>query len=213
MIVLFDFDETLVSSKAAYHRAYLGAIERHLGTAAEDLFHEIWSSPATLPEVLRRQARDRAELVYRSFEEYYHHYQPTLTLYPSIVKMLESLRAGGARLGIVSLKPRRAGERELDLVGLRDYFEVVVWGDDVSRPKPEPDGCLKAIAELKSVGGSAVMCGDSPSDIKMGRAAGITTAAALWGEVHREALVAANPDYVFDCPEKLAETLLQRRNI
>ncbi len=213
MIVLFDFDETLVSSKAAYHRAYLRAIETHLGETAEDLFHEIWGSPATLPEVLHRQAKDRAELVYRSFEEYYHHYQPTLTLYPSIVKMLEILSTGGVRLGIVSLKPRRSGERELDLMGIRDYFEVVVWGDDVSRPKPEPDGCLKAIAELKAVGGSAVMCGDSPSDIRMGRAAGMSTAAALWGQVHKEMLMATNPDYVFDCPEELAETLLQRRNM
>lgn len=212
MIVLFDFDETLVNSKTAYHKAYLRAIERHLGEEAEDLFQEIWRSPATLPEILRRQARERAEVVYRSFEEYYHYYQPTLELYPSIVEMLERLRTGGARLGIVSLKPRRAGERELDLMGLRNYFEVVVWGDDVSRPKPEPDGCLKAMAELKAVG-SAVMCGDSPSDIAMGRAAGLTTVAALWGEAHREALMAASPDYAFDCPERLAETLLHRLNI
>lgn len=212
MIVLFDFDETLVNSKAAYHRAYLEAIGRHLGETAEDLFHEIWRSPTTLPEILRRQARDSAEMIHTTFEEYYHQYQPTLTLYPSILEMLEKLRSAGARLGIVSLKPRRAGERELDLMGLRDYFEAVVWGDDVKHPKPEPDGCLKAMAQLKAVKG-AVMCGDSPSDIAMGRAAGLTTAAVLWGEVHKEALIAAEPDYVFDCPKKLAETLLQRRNM
>jgi len=75
-----------------------------------------------------------------------------------------------------------------------------VWGDDVARPKPEPDGVLRALEEFGADPEATLVIGDSPADILMGRAAGVRTAAALWGGSTRERLLAAAPDLAIDSP-------------
>jgi pyrophosphatase PpaX len=40
-----------------------------------------------------------------------------------------------------------------------------------------------------------VFIGDSTHDMHAGRAAGVTTAAALWGPYHREQLESTTPDH------------------
>ncbi|MBL8149575.1 MAG: HAD-IA family hydrolase [Blastocatellia bacterium] len=204
--LLFDFDETLVSSKAAYYAAYKHALVAHLGDTVEDLFEDIWKRPQALKEFFKKQGRERAALIMESFEIYYYSQHHNLKTYPYIVEVLEKLRTAGISLGIVSLKPRRAGEKELDFCGLRHFFDVVIWGDDVEAPKPAPEGCFRALENLN--GKHAIMCGDSVSDIEMGKAAGILTVAALWGEVDRELLLATIPDYECEHPEQLIELVL-----
>jgi HAD superfamily hydrolase (TIGR01509 family) len=144
-----------------------------------------------------------------SFEEHYyanHHHH--LTPYEGIAELLGSLSDRGASIAIVSLKPRRAGECEIDFTGLRSMIDVSVWGDDVERPKPEPDGVIRAMAELGADPRSTLVIGDSPADIMMGRAAGTRTAAALWGGSNRELLFAASPDLALDAPGDLLGLLM-----
>jgi len=142
--------------------------------------------------------------MYASFEEhYYANHHQHLVAYDGIEMLLSKLREHGASVGIVSLKPRRAGTLELDIIGLRNLISLEVWGDDVEKPKPEPDGVLRAMADLGAEPGSTLVIGDSPSDILMGRAAGTRTAAAMWGGSSRERLLAANPDIALDSPADL----------
>ena len=142
--------------------------------------------------------------MYASFEEHYYatHHQH-LTAYDGIEELLSGLQSQGASVGIVSLKPRRAGDLELDFIGLRRLIGRAVWGDDVERPKPEPDGVLRAMADLGANPRSTLVIGDSPADILMGRAAGTQTAAALWGGSSRERLLEASPDMTLDEPGDL----------
>ena len=117
------------------------------------------------------------------------------------------MQARGARTGIVSLKPRRAGERELDITGLRSWIGSCVWGDDVRQPKPAPDGVLRALGEMEADPLSTLVIGDSPADIIMGRSAGTLTAAALWGGSSRDRLMAEAPDFALASPADLIKVL------
>ncbi len=47
------------------------------------------------------------------------------------------------------------------------------------------------------------MVGDAISDIRLGKLAGVRTAAVAWGYQSREALVAEAPDLVIDAPGQL----------
>jgi phosphoglycolate phosphatase-like HAD superfamily hydrolase len=47
--------------------------------------------------------------------------------------------------------------------------------------------------------------GDSPFDLRAGRAAGTRTAAVCWGACTRDALVAESPDYVLERLEELLD--------
>lgn len=204
---LFDFDGTLAYSELAYRAAFLHSIERHTGVLPNEIeFTDFWN--VTPHEVLRRYGEELLEEMYASFEEHYyatHHHH--LSAYQGIEELLSSLRRQGASVGIVSLKPRRAGELELDMIGLRALVGLAVWGDDVARPKPEPDGVLRALEEFGADAQATLVIGDSPSDILMGRAAGARTAAALWGGSTRERLLAAAPDLAIDSPGELLRAI------
>ena len=204
---LFDFDGTLAYSEHAYRVAFLHSIERHTGVLPNEVeFRDFWN--VTPHEVLRRYGEELLEEMFASFEEhYYATHHEHLIAYDGVEELLSSLHEQGASVGIVSLKPRRAGDLELDIIGLRRLIGFAVWGDDVERPKPEPDGVLRAMADLGADPRSTLVIGDSPADILMGRAAGTRTAAALWGGSSRERLFAASPDLALDAPGDLLSVI------
>jgi pyrophosphatase PpaX len=204
---IFDFDGTLAHSEPAYRDAFGHSIRTHTGLEISDReFSDFWNT--TPAEVLRRYSAEMLDEMLVTFEEHYyanhHHY---LAPYDGIRELLEFLINSGHPVGVVSLKPRRAGEIELDITGLRPLISLTVWGDDVERPKPEPDGVLRAIDELGATPARTLVIGDSPADIMMGRSAGARTAAALWGGASRERLIAERPDLALDLPGDLFSLL------
>jgi len=58
---------------------------------------------------------------------------------------------------------------------------VYLGGDSVARPKPAPDLARHAMTRLDVAPNEAVVVGDSPADLAMGRAAGARTIQVLWG--------------------------------
>ena len=204
---LFDFDGTLAYSEPAYRAAFLHSIERHTGVLPSEIeFTDFWN--VTPHEVLRRYGEELLEEMYASFEDhYYATHHEHLIAYQGVEELLSSLKSNGANVGIVSLKPRRAGELELDIIGLRRLVGFAVWGDDVLRPKPEPDGVLRALEEFAANPETTLVIGDSPADILMGRAAGVRTAAALWGGSTRERLLSAAPDLTIESPRELLRAI------
>ncbi|HVG20441.1 MAG TPA: HAD-IA family hydrolase [Blastocatellia bacterium] len=208
---IFDFDGTLAHSEPAYREAFLHTIRLHTGLEVDEAeFRDFWNM--TPAEVLRRYSVEMLDEMLVSFEEHYyanHHHH--LTPYDGIAELLESLTGRGARVAVVSLKPRRAGEIELDITGLRPLVGLTVWGDDVARPKPAPDGVLRAMDAFDVGPRSTLVIGDSPADIMMGRAAGTRTAAALWGGASTDRLLAESPDLVLNSPGDLLKTAGRRR--
>ena len=205
---LFDFDGTLAYSENAYRVAFLHSIERHTGVLPNEVeFRDFWN--VTPHEVLKRYGEELLDEMFASFEEhYYANHHQHLIAYDGVEEMLSSLNDRGASVGIVSLKPRRAGDRELDIIGLRRLIGLAVWGDDVERPKPDPAGVFRALTDLGADPRSTLVIGDSPADILMGRAAGTRTAAAMWGGSSRERLLAASPDIALDAPADLVKIML-----
>lgn len=204
---IFDFDGTLAHSEIAYREAFDHSIRLHTGLEIDDAeFRDFWN--LTPREVLSRYGQEILDDMLISFEQhYYENHHLHLIAYSGVVEMLKNLSARGAGIAIVSLKPRRAGELELDITGLRPLVRSVVWGDDVERVKPDPDGVLLALNELGAESGRTLVVGDGPSDILMGRAAGTQTAAALWSGASPERLMAATPDLALNTPGDLIEAM------
>lgn len=74
-----------------------------------------------------------------------------LPIYPGLDDFIFSLRSAQLKLAVVSGALRAEIEYVLDKVGLREYFSVIVAGDDHLPSKPEPDGYLAAIARLNDL--------------------------------------------------------------
>jgi HAD superfamily hydrolase (TIGR01509 family) len=89
--------------------------------------------------------------------------------------LLESLKAQGTPIGLVSNSPMRFVRRSLEIVGLEAIFDVVVSGHDVAAPKPAPDPYLEACRQLGVEAGPGVVAlEDSPTGVAAARAAGLT---------------------------------------
>jgi HAD superfamily hydrolase (TIGR01549 family) len=206
---IFDFDGTLAHSERAYREAFGHSIRLHTGLEIDDSeFRDFWN--LTPQQVLARYSEEMLEEMLVSFEEFYyanHHHH--LIAYDGIFELLGYLNEREARIAIVSLKPRRAGEIELDITGLRPLVHSAVWGDDVPHAKPAPDGVLRAMSDLGANPRNTLVIGDSPADILMGRRAGTYTAAAMWGGANRERLLAEAPHLALDLPGDLVKVLAQ----
>lgn len=135
--------------------------------------------------------------------------------YEGVREMLAALRSAGYPLGIVTGKGREAWEVTEAALALGP-FAAVVTDDDVRAPKPDPEGILAALREMRIAPADAVYVGDSLGDLRAGRAAGTRTAAALWpktapGErerfLHDIALLA--PDWMLERPADLTRLLVR----
>jgi len=117
--------------------------------------------------------------------------------YPGAVEAVAALGASGTRLAVVTSKRRTIAERTMERCGLAGRFELLVSADDVEHGKPDPEPVLLALERLglSEEAAQVLFVGDSPWDMKAGRAAGTRTAAVLWGPYARTALEAEEPDY------------------
>ncbi len=197
--ILFDLDGTLADTVELILSCYRHTMRTHLG---EELPDDRWLARLGTPlrEQLRHFARDPDEAArmletYVSFQSGLH--DEAVHPYPGAVETVEALGANGTELAVVTSKHRGIAERTLERCGLAGYFEVLVGADDVTRGKPDPEPVLLALERLGLAGRAAdvLFVGDSPYDIRAGRAAGTRTAAALWGPYPRDVLEAEMPDY------------------
>ncbi len=200
--VLFDLDGTLADTVDLILKSFRHTMARHLDEVPPDA-RFLAGIGKPLPVQLREFAADDHEL--RSMRETYIAFQSNLhdrvvRPFPGARSVVGSLRTRGVRVGIVTSKARRIARRTLDVCGLGDAFDCVVCGDEVSQGKPHPEPVHRA---MKTLGISdapkrVLFVGDSPHDLRAGRAAGVRTAAVGWGPLERGLLLAEGPDYLFD---------------
>ncbi|WP_203579360.1 HAD family hydrolase [Microbacterium hibisci] len=90
---------------------------------------------------------------------------------PGARELLAGLRAAGIKTGLVTMSMRRMAQTVVDLIDF-DAFDVVVAGDDVTRPKPFPDPYLQACEALGVTPDETVAIEDSPNGLRSAIASG-----------------------------------------
>ncbi|KAA9111617.1 HAD family phosphatase [Microbacterium rhizomatis] len=93
---------------------------------------------------------------------------------PGARELLAELRAAGIKTALVTMSMRRMAQTVVDLIDF-DAFDVVVAGDDVTRPKPFPDPYLQACALLGVEAADCVAIEDSPNGLRSALASGASS--------------------------------------
>jgi pyrophosphatase PpaX len=204
---LFDLDGTLIDSIELILRSYRHTMRAHRGLEPPD---DVWMKGLGTPlwVQFRHWTDDPAELeamvaTYRAYN--LAHHDELVRPYEGVAAAVRDLRRRGKTLGLVTSKVRDGALRGLQAAGLEDAFEVIVGADEVTHPKPHPEPVLKALEHLRAPAAGTVFIGDSRHDIACGRAAGVKTAAVLWGPFDRAHLEDLGPDYWLERPEDLAK--------
>ncbi|MCY0898133.1 MAG: HAD-IA family hydrolase [Firmicutes bacterium] len=95
---------------------------------------------------------------------------------------LTALKRHGVAIGMVTADASERTWAQLEYWKIRDFFDVVVTEDDVTRGKPDPACVIKAVELLGLDCTQVVLVGDSPNDWRMAAALGMPCVAvsAAW---------------------------------
>ena len=95
------------------------------------------------------------------------------TVHAGVPAMLARLRHQGVHLAVLSNKEGRFAQRVLAAHDLLHAFDLIVAGDTLAVKKPHPDTVAHALASFGVAPGDALLIGDSATDVRTARAAGI----------------------------------------
>lgn len=210
---LFDLDGTLIDSIRLILDSYHHTLTQHNLPARTD---EEWLRGVGTPLHVQfadwRESPEVLEAMIATYREYnLKHHDRMVTVYPGVVDAVREIKAAGIQTGLVTSKNRQGALRGLKLVGLEALLDVLVCADEVANPKPHPEPVQKAVDLLGANPATTVYVGDSIHDMLSGRAAGVRTAAALWGPFKRDYLESSNPDYWLETPADLVDLVIKKR--
>jgi phosphoglycolate phosphatase len=201
---LFDLDGTLLDTAediaSALNRALATVTDATVGAANVRL----WVGQGA--EILVASAlehlgapRDSSDRVLAAFADHYAR-RPFVDsrLYDGVPRTLAALKARRKPLAVVTNKLERVSRRLVEAAGIASYFDVVICGDEVERPKPHPDLLLAACAALGTEPARTLMVGDSGNDVLAARAAGCPVVCVSYGYNHGRPIAHDTPDRVID---------------
>jgi HAD superfamily hydrolase (TIGR01509 family) len=172
--VLFDMDGTLVDSEkvwdVALNELAVREAGRHLSTRARQ--EMIGSSMVTSMRIMRDdlgldREPDQDWLIERVFELF----ARGLVWRPGALELLRAVRAQGLRTALVTSTGRKLVEVALETLG-RENFDVIVCGDEVAVPKPDPTPYRLAAELLEVPVAECVAIEDSPTGVASAVASG-----------------------------------------
>lgn len=126
---------------------------------------------------------------------------------PGVSEMLETLRLHYP-LAVISTRSQRVAQEFLDDYELAGFFQVIVTGQTCQRTKPHPMPVLWAAEQMGVSPGACLMVGDTPVDIRAGRAAGAQTVGVLCGFGTEKELLKSGADLILNSTPELVYYLL-----
>jgi beta-phosphoglucomutase len=168
--VIFDMDGVLVLSEQAHWQSWCAAAKTRgvqidykvflscFGRINSDCIAIMFGGDIP-PEESERIANEKE----RSFRDILRQNVP---LAPGTVELLKGLRERGIGLAVGSSGPRENVELILGSGKIRQYFDAVVHGGEVTRGKPAPDVFLLAAERLGIPARDCAVIEDAPAGIR-----------------------------------------------
>ena len=194
--LLLDLDGTIADTLPHIFKAYRHAVAPWVERPPTDAEVEATFGPAErecIAHMVPRADLDDAEVRFHTYYE--RELGQSVKLVEGIAKVIDHAHSIGWKVGVFTGKGRRSAEFTLVELGLWDRIEILVSSDDVARPKPDPEGVFQAAEKLAVPPGRILLAGDSPADVKAGKAAGARTAAVLWDAFRPDRLRRAGADF------------------
>lgn len=204
--VIFDLDGTLADTSA------------DLIAAANDCFARRGHGPLLDPMVdrltafhggramlklgfSRLEGRFGEDEVDRYFPDFLECYTENIDretrLYPGAEAAVEALLAAGMRVGICTNKPERLAEILMQRLGVRGLFGSLVGADTLPVRKPDPLPYTEAVLRAGGDPARSLLIGDTETDVRTARAAGVPVILVAFGPEGRE-IVRLAPDALLE---------------
>jgi HAD superfamily hydrolase (TIGR01549 family) len=109
---------------------------------------------------------------------------------------LARLKGMGMVLTIASSRQENSLKGFLHDMGIEGYVSMVVGADNVLKGKPDPEAVLVTLKATGIPATEAMVVGDMPVDIMMGKGAGTLTCGVAWGNSCEKDLSESGADYI-----------------
>ncbi|SMC08668.1 HAD family hydrolase [Nitratiruptor tergarcus] len=180
--LIFDMDGTLIDSSAIISNS-INYVRSKLGLPPMDkkvILEAVNDTSIHRPKFFYGVEEYEPKHV-EWFREYYanNHHKETL-LYTGVKELLEEIKPYFC-LSLATNAYRVSAELILKNLGIYDYFEIIVCGDEVAHPKPAPDMIFKIIDFFECDKNEIMLIGDGKTDEEAAQAASIGFLKVNWG--------------------------------
>lgn len=149
-------------------------------------------------------SREQLEKVYPEYNESYDNDFLYLTKpYDGCIEMLGALKEMGVKTAILSNKPDSTAKKVSDALFEGGLIDVCYGGRDGIALKPDPAGVFEILKEFGVEKDEVLYIGDTATDIKTAKNAGLTNIGVLWGFRDRAELESAGADYIISHPREI----------
>ena len=190
--VIFDFDYTLGDSTEGIIESANYGLEAagHKAASRERIRKTIGLSLRETYRVLTGDgSEEKAEVFDKYFKEKADHVMvENTTLYQGAIQLLSALKEQGVQVGIVTTKYHYRIDAIMEKCHGTEYIDLIVGGEDVKVPKPDPEGGLLALDLWKLPKEEVLYVGDSLVDAMTAERAGVDFAGVTTGTTRREEL-------------------------
>ena len=206
--VIFDFDGTLADTRKLIVTAKQEMMKElglkvldektcasSIGLTAYDAFSRDY------PELSSEEVEVLVKTYRAKFEELKTSMPPEL--FPGVDKVFSELKKLGIALTIATSRNKKSLLEFVGNWGMTEDFSVILCAEDTDKVKPEPEPVLKTLEALSIAPDQALVVGDMPVDILMGKRAGAFACGVTYGNSNREELLASGADFVIDSMEEL----------
>ena len=208
---IFDMDGTLVNNNQYHYKAWKDLFEKYnRPEVTPELFHEKLSGVPGMPIMNEFFAEYTEDEMQEMFEEksrsYREAFAPFAKPINGLERLLRELKDNGVKLAVATSAAVINIDYMMNLLPIRSYFDVIIEGPRVNKPKPHPQIFLKAALDLGVRPENCVVFEDSLSGVKAANSAGMKvvgiTTTHTAQELHPVSLVI--DDYTGLTAQKLA---------
>ena len=209
-VCLFDIDGTLLNTGGAGQAAMEAALQSEFkaNRSVEGVYTVGRTDRAILDDLFAQHGIEHNETTWRRFLDAYLEHLPQYLaklegrVLPGIHTLLKLLtERDDVAVGLLTGNYRESARIKLEYYELFDHFEFGGFGDVQLK---RDDVAREAMQEVqRHLNGSVPMervwiIGDTPADVRCGRAVGVNVVAVGTGVFSREDLEPTPPDYYFD---------------
>lgn len=205
---LFDMDGTLVNSINSISHFANKALEKFGLNPIETEKYKllVGDGAATLVKRMLKETGGDESLFEKVLFEYNQTYDNNFMYltepYDGIIDLLKTLKSQGCKTAVISNKPHSTAKKISDeLFG--SLIDVCIGQKDGVPVKPAPDMPNEVIKLLGVDKKDCIYSGDTLTDMKTGRNAGLYTVGVLWGFRGIEEIKSGHPQAIISHPSEL----------
>lgn len=202
-LIIFDFDGTLMDTKRTIVAAKQ-ELMRQMGRAVPSEQACLDTIGLSAQKGFQKLCPDFSEeMIEQCMNKYRTVFEETRktvpsVLFPNVRETLDKLKEKGIVCTIATARGRDSLTEFLDRNGILERFSYILAAEDTTLLKPNPEPVLKTLQDLNCPADAALVVGDMPYDILMGKNAGVRTCGVTYGVSGRESLAKAGADDMID---------------